>query len=100
MGESNANAFTQLAGPEPAACVSLSLLSPGDTGRIVRVDAGSGIGRRLLDLGFVPGTELRVVRRAPLGDPVTYELRGSRICLRRGEAARIFVEPTPTPTRP
>ena len=80
--------------------VPLDELVPGDAARIVRVDAGSGVGRRLLDLGFLPGTELRVVRRAPLGDPVTYELRGSRICLRRGEAARIFVEPTSAPTRP
>jgi Fe2+ transport system protein FeoA len=54
----------------------------------------SPIGRRLLDLGFTPGSRLRVVRRAPLGDPVEYELRGSRICLRRGEAERIRVDPT------
>lgn len=69
----------------------LTELEPGDAAVIARVDAADGIGRRLLDLGFIPGTPVRVVRRAPLGDPVSFELRGSRICLRRTEAARIFV---------
>jgi Fe2+ transport system protein FeoA len=32
-----------------------------------------------------------VIRRAPLGDPTTYELRGSRFCLRRAEAEQIAV---------
>jgi len=71
--------------------VPLDRLSPGETGIIARVEAHDGIGRRLLDLGFIPGTPVRVVRRAPLGDPVSFELRGSRICLRRSEASRILV---------
>ena len=71
--------------------VPLDRLAPGETGIIARVESQDGIGRRLLDLGFIPGTPVRVVRRAPLGDPVSFELRGSRICLRRGEAARILV---------
>jgi Fe2+ transport system protein FeoA len=57
-------------------------------------DEGEPAGRRLLDLGFTPGSRVRVVRRAPLGDPVEYELRGSRICLRRSEAERIRVDPS------
>lgn len=60
------------------------------------VDSASPIGRRLLELGFRPGTPLRVIRRAPLGDPTTYELRGSRFCLRRGEAERVAVDPIPS----
>lgn len=72
--------------------LSLDRLAPGDAGVVTHVEAHDGIGRRLLDLGFIPGTPVRVVRRAPLGDPVAFELRGSRICLRRSEAARIFVE--------
>ena len=72
--------------------LSLDRLAPGDAGVIAHVEGQDGIGRRLLDLGFIPGTPVRVVRRAPLGDPVAFELRGARICLRRREAARIFVE--------
>lgn len=71
----------------------LADLPPGTAGRVIAVDAHGPIGRRLLDLGFVPGTEVRVVRRAPLGDPVEYELRGYRVCLRRSEAQQIQVGP-------
>ncbi len=71
----------------------LAALRPGQAGVIERVDANSPAGQRLLDLGFVPETRIRVVRRAPLGDPVLYELRGTRLCLRRSEAAIIRVRP-------
>ena len=71
----------------------LSRLAPGQRAEIRAVDGTSPIGRRLLELGFRPGTQLRVIRRAPLGDPTTYELRGSRFCLRRAEAERIAVAP-------
>ena len=71
--------------------VRLNSLAPGAIGVVVRVDADGGIGRRLLDLGFLPETEIRVIRRAPLGDPVSYELRGFRICLRHAEAGRIWI---------
>jgi Fe2+ transport system protein FeoA len=80
--------------------VCLTELAPGDAGVIARVDAADGIGRRLLDLGFIPGTPLRVVRRAPLGDPVSFELRGTRICLRRSEAARVYVAEARRDARP
>ena len=71
--------------------VSLARLAPGQSAEVKAVDGSSPIGRRLLELGFRPGTRLRVIRRAPLGDPTTYELRGSRFCLRRSEAERISV---------
>jgi len=76
-----------------AAAVALSDLPPGRSGRVESVDPASPIGRRLLDLGFVPRTLVTVVRRAPLGDPVEYELRGTRLCLRRSEASRVRVRP-------
>ena len=71
----------------------LARLAPGQSAEVRAVDSTSPIGRRLLELGFRPGTTLRVIRRAPLGDPTTYELRGSRFCLRRAEAERITVAP-------
>jgi ferrous iron transport protein A len=81
--------------PDPASPVPLSDLAPGASAVVVRVEA-TRIGRRLLDLGFVPDTAIRVVRRAPLGDPTTYELRGTRLCLRRSEARAVLVTPRPT----
>jgi Fe2+ transport system protein FeoA len=47
--------------------------------------------RRLISLGLVPGASITVVRRAPLGDPTEYAVRGSRIAIRRSEAATILI---------
>ena len=71
--------------------VPLADLEPGADAVVALVEADGPVGRRLLDLGFVPNTPVRVLRRAPLGDPVVYELRGMRLCLRRSEAARVTV---------
>jgi ferrous iron transport protein A len=71
--------------------IGLESLGPGETGRVAAIRAPDALATRLADLGFCPGTVVRVVRRAPLGDPVLYELRGYRIALRRGEAGRIRV---------
>ncbi len=79
--------------------IPLASLAPGARAVVARVETDSAIGRRLLDLGFVPSTPVRVVRNAPLGDPVSYELRGTRICLRRSESMRIWVEATNGPAR-
>jgi ferrous iron transport protein A len=58
------------------------------------------VSRRLLDLGFTPDTRVQMVRRAPLGDPTSYELRGYRICLRHSEADRVQVRPEPLDAPP
>jgi ferrous iron transport protein A len=47
--------------------------------------------RRIMEMGLVPGTAVRVVATAPLGDPLTIELRASRMSLRRAEAAHVRV---------
>ena len=83
----------QAPNPSVNGAVSLASLRPGACGLIDSVDTTSAIGRRLADLGFLPRTEVRVLRSAPLGDPVIYELRGYRLCLRRAEAARVLVVP-------
>ncbi len=81
--------------PAPSA-IPLDQLSPGREGVIESVQVPGALGERLLDLGFEPGTPVRVMRRAPLGDPTLYELRGTQLCLRRGEAAGIRVRPQGT----
>ncbi len=77
----------------PPRAIPLAELPVGATGEVERVFAVSPIGQRLRDLGFHPKTRVRVVRRAPLGDPIVFELRGYRLCLRRKEAASIQVRP-------
>lgn len=47
--------------------------------------------RRLMEMGMVPGTTVRVISAAPMGDPLTIELRCSRLSLRRSEAAQVSV---------
>ena len=71
--------------------IPLSDLEPGSRAVIVDIDDEGPIGRRLLDLGMVPRTPIKMLRRAPLGDPTVYELRGYRVCLRRSETARVRV---------
>ena len=46
---------------------------------------------RLLEMGLVPGTDVVVIKRAPLGDPIELRLRGFHLSLRRVEAARVEV---------
>jgi Fe2+ transport system protein FeoA len=53
---------------------------------------GTGLGTRLEHIGFLPGTPVRVERRAPLGDPTVYELRGFRVSVRRESAELVEVE--------
>ena len=60
--------------------------------RLTRVAGTGGFRRRLLELGFLPGTPLRVVRRAEIGGVVELELRGCRVALRTAEAQSILVE--------
>lgn len=76
-----------------APTIGLDQLAPGMKGTVRVVAAENGARRRLLEMGFVPGTPLRVVRLAPLGDPMQVELHGYHISLRRSEARAILVEP-------
>jgi ferrous iron transport protein A len=49
--------------------------------------------RQLQDLGFVPGAEVALLRRAPWGDPLVIAVEGSRFALRRAEARCVQLEP-------
>ncbi|WP_461209000.1 FeoA family protein [Desulfocurvus sp. DL9XJH121] len=60
---------------------------------IVRVTANGELGRRIRDMGLVPGTEIEVTGRAPLKDPVALRMKGFTLSLRNNEADHIVVEP-------
>jgi len=70
----------------------LSDLRPGERAVIVRVAVSGYVRKRLLDMGLVKGTEVVMLREAPLGDPIEFELKGYNLSLRKREAERIFVE--------
>lgn len=66
---------------------------PVDTSAIIKtVQADGDLGRRIREMGIIPGTELRVTGRAPLRDPVALRLSGFTITLRNNEADHILVE--------
>ncbi|MFU2209271.1 FeoA family protein [Solidesulfovibrio sp. C21] len=71
--------------------IGLRRLRVGEKARLVRVDAGGELGRRLRDMGLVPGTEVEVIGRAPLKDPVALRLRDFTLTLRNNEADHITV---------
>lgn len=72
-------------------------LSPGDRACVQGVRCAPRVRRRLLEMGLLPGTELTVVRRAPLGDPIEVRLRGYSLSLRKSEAAGVAVTPVEQP---
>ncbi len=72
--------------------MTLSDISPGDRGTVTDITAAGALGQRLMDLGFYPGAAVRVVRNAPLVDPVEIELDGYHVSLRHEEADLVEVE--------
>lgn len=73
--------------------ISLRRLEVGQKARIAGVQAEGELGRRIRDMGIIPGTEVEVVGRAPLHDPVALRLPGFTLSLRNSEADHIMVEP-------
>ncbi len=76
---------------------TLEDLAPGQSGTILSVGNQSGtVKRRLVDMGLTPGTEVKVTKIAPLGDPIEVTLRGYELSLRKADAAQIAMgQPRP-----
>jgi Fe2+ transport system protein FeoA/Mn-dependent DtxR family transcriptional regulator len=76
----------------PSLPVELGELPAGSRAQVVEIGGVGKHQRRLLDMGFVPGAGVRVIRKAPLGDPVEYQVKGTSVALRREDANTILVE--------
>ena len=72
--------------------VSMRRMAVNQEGRVAAITVGGEMGRRLRDMGLVPGARVMVVGRAPLTDPVAVRLRGFTLSLRNGEAEHVAVE--------
>jgi len=72
--------------------MQFSDLKVGMMARVVAVNDVAITHPRLLEMGLTPGAEFRVVKVAPLGDPIEIEIRGYKLCLRRREARGIELE--------
>ncbi|MCG8510090.1 MAG: ferrous iron transport protein A [Rhodospirillales bacterium] len=70
---------------------SLNDVTPGTTCRITRLHGQDAIRQRLLDMGFVPGAEITVMRSAPLLDPIEIRVGDAFVTVRRAEAMGIEV---------
>lgn len=83
--------------------IQLDALAAGKSGTVVRVlsghpgdagDDGADLARRLMELGFVPGEKIRMLRRGmPGGEPLAIKVGNSTFALRRFEAALIAIQP-------
>lgn len=71
---------------------TLADLEIGQRAIVTDVDGEGRMTVRLLEMGFVPGVVVALIKRAPLGDPLELRLRGYHVSLRRAEARAIRVE--------
>jgi ferrous iron transport protein A len=71
--------------------MTLDQLRPGESARVTRLVAGGAVSQRLCEMGLVAGTDVRVVRTAPLGDPLEIELHDYLLSLRKSEARCVEV---------
>ena len=79
---------------------TLDALTAGQSGTVIHLapaqqgDAGVDVSRRLMELGFVPGELVRVLKRGmPGGEPIAVKVGHSTFALRRFEAALISIKP-------
>jgi Fe2+ transport system protein FeoA len=71
---------------------TLAQLKPGENAKVVDVGGEGSLQQRILEMGILPGVDVRLVRVAPLGDPMEFEVIGYRLSLRKTEAACVTVE--------
>lgn len=72
---------------------SLDLLNPGASARLVSIGGDRAFRCRLMELGLLPGTLVRLIRRVDVGGVLELEVRGCRLSVRHGEARQVAVEP-------
>ncbi len=73
------------------AAVSLDALEAGRPARVTAVRGTGAVARRLMEMGVVPGAPVRVIKAAPLGDPLEVRVRNYHLALRRSEAQTVSV---------
>lgn len=72
--------------------MSLKELKPGESGVVLNLGSRGPVRKRLMDMGVTPGALVKVIKVAPLGDPVEVNIRGYELSLRKDEAMQIAIE--------
>jgi ferrous iron transport protein A len=70
---------------------TLNQLLPGETGVVTKVTGSGPVKRRIVDMGLVAGTPVKMQKFAPLGDPLEIKVKNFNLSLRKSEAALIEV---------
>ena len=70
---------------------SLDSLNIGQVANLVKIGGERSFRRRLMELGLLPGTAVRLIRRADIGGVLEIEVRGCRVTVRRQEARELEV---------
>jgi Fe2+ transport system protein FeoA len=71
--------------------MTLDMIPKNVPARVASVEASGAHGLRLMEMGVVPGARVRVIKSAPLGDPIQVSIRNHHLALRRAEAKSIIV---------
>jgi len=80
--------------------MTLNELGVGACGVVTAVGGEGALRQHFLDMGVIPGTEITLVKFAPMGDPIEFQLRGYELTLRLADAAQITVEAVSGHERP
>ena len=72
--------------------IHIGELDVGETAVLQEINLPKSAAERLMELGLLPGASIRLVRRAPLGCPIEFEVGGARLALRGADAANIFIQ--------
>ena len=72
--------------------INMRKMQDNQAGTIAIIKVSGELGRRIRDMGLVPGTEIKIQGRAPLYDPVALRVMGTTLTLRNNEADYIEVE--------
>jgi Fe2+ transport system protein FeoA len=85
--------FTACAHCDSPEVCTLNNMGIGCGGSVFAVGGDAELRRRLLEMGFCNGAKVEVIRRAPLGDPIEFRLRGYHLSLRDEQARHVHVVP-------
>jgi ferrous iron transport protein A len=70
---------------------TLTDLPIGSSAHVVSVKGSGRVTRRLMEMGVIPGVQIRVIKAAPFGDPIEVRVKGYNLAMRRNEADSVEV---------
>ena len=71
---------------------TLLSLSPGETAMIQTFNNDLNLQSRLVEMGILPGVEIRLIKKAPFKGPIEFKIRGYEVSLRYSDAEQVFVQ--------